>query len=178
MIGALVNSKKRCKSCKNYFPSEEVVPTNLGSFCTSCFGSAEKRYPTKLAKPKPTKRTRTRGGAPPEVKEKIRTRDKNRCRWCGSPRILEVHHIEYRSQGGTNEQHNLITLCKEHHEKAHSNKKAWQRTLKLSNWVLLNEDRMIPMKSLIFALIGDRDDTEVALSDFWYLQPELSMIDL
>lgn len=166
------NSKRRCKSCKDYFPAEEVVNSNLGNFCTTCFGDAEKRYPTKLAKPgKTRKRTRTRGGAPPEVKEKIRTRDKNRCRWCSSPRILEVHHIEYRSQGGSDEQHNLITLCKEHHEKAHSHKGAWQDTLKFSNWILLSEHRIVSMKSIVHSLIGDRDDVEDALSEFWELQP-------
>lgn len=175
-----MNSKKRCKSCKDYFPTEEIITTNLGNFCTSCFGCAEKRYPTKIGKPKLTKKRGKRGGAPPEVKEKIRARDKHRCRWCGSPILLEVHHVEYRSQGGTHDGYNLITLCKAHHDKAHSHKKAWQRTLKLSNWILLSEHRIISMKSLIHSLVGDRDDVEDALSEFWAEQPEseLSMIDL
>lgn len=169
-----MNSKKRCKSCKDYFPAQEVVSSNVGSFCTTCFSNAEKRYPTKLAKPgknRKKKRTRTRGGAPTEIKEEIRDRDKHRCRWCSSPNILEVHHIKYLSQGGNHERHNLITLCKEHHEKAHSHKKAWQKTLQLSNWILLAEHRFVSMRSLTLSLVGDADDVEEALAEFWGLQP-------
>ena len=32
----------------------------------------------------------------------------------------DVHHIVYRSQGGTDDVSNLIALCRTHHEKAHS----------------------------------------------------------
>ena len=50
-------------------------------------------------------------------------RDKYKCKLChgksGDER-LEVHHIQYRSQGGSNHLNNLITLCKTCHEKVHS----------------------------------------------------------
>ena len=48
------------------------------------------------------------------------------CQLCGSTDWLEIHHIIYRSQGGNNDERNLIRLCKYHHQEVHSNKKKWQ----------------------------------------------------
>ena len=50
---------------------------------------------------------------------KILRRDRYRCcvPGCRSRRGLEVHHIEFRSQGGTNDPGNLITLCHAHHQR-------------------------------------------------------------
>jgi len=46
-------------------------------------------------------------------------RDGFKCQHCGSKEHLEVHHIIYRSQGGTNNVNNLITLCHECHQDVH-----------------------------------------------------------
>ena len=48
---------------------------------------------------------------------KIMERDGFRCQvpGCSCRRFLEVHHIVYRSHGGSNEGWNLITLCGFHH---------------------------------------------------------------
>lgn len=51
------------------------------------------------------------------------------CQLCGSTNWLEIHHILYRSQGGNNDERNLIRLCKNCHELVHSNKKKWQKFL-------------------------------------------------
>ena len=48
------------------------------------------------------------------------------CQLCGSANWLEIHHIYYRSQGGLNDERNLIRLCKKCHQMVHSNKKKWQ----------------------------------------------------
>lgn len=37
---------------------------------------------------------------------------------CGGP--LTRHHVRYRSEGGTNEPSNLVTLCRQHHDWVHS----------------------------------------------------------
>lgn len=42
-------------------------------------------------------------------------RDEHRCRKCGFPADLEVHHIKERSAGGTHALDNLITLCTDCH---------------------------------------------------------------
>lgn len=46
-------------------------------------------------------------------------RDDYKCCHCGSTENLEVHHIKHRSDGGTDELDNLITLCAECHMKEH-----------------------------------------------------------
>ena len=42
---------------------------------------------------------------------------------CGKKHTrLEVHHIIYRSQSGTDDENNLITLCEDCHSKVHDGK--------------------------------------------------------
>ena len=48
------------------------------------------------------------------------------CQLCGSTQWLEIHHIVYRSELGSNDERNLIRLCKYHHQLVHSNKRKWQ----------------------------------------------------
>lgn len=45
-------------------------------------------------------------------------RDKGLCVLCSSP-ATEVHHIIFRSYGGTNDLKNLACLCRHCHELAH-----------------------------------------------------------
>ena len=48
-------------------------------------------------------------------------RDKYTCQCCGKKNCkLEVHHIIFKSRGGTNDEENLITLCKECHDGVHA----------------------------------------------------------
>ena len=47
-------------------------------------------------------------------------RDKYACQYCGAKNTrLEVHHIVFRSQGGSDDLDNLITLCKKCHHDLH-----------------------------------------------------------
>ena len=53
-------------------------------------------------------------------KDYILHRDNFKCQLCGKTHTkLEVHHIIFRSKGGTNDENNLITLCSECHKKLH-----------------------------------------------------------
>ena len=55
-------------------------------------------------------------------KEAVLNRDNYTCQCCGKKATrLEVHHIIYRSNGGTDDENNLITLCEECHGKVHKN---------------------------------------------------------
>lgn len=55
-----------------------------------------------------------------EVARGIRARDHMRCTACSATDfILDVHHIVYLSKHGTNQQHNLITLCRPCHQAEH-----------------------------------------------------------
>lgn len=42
------------------------------------------------------------------------------CEHCGK-RAVDIHHIIYRSHGGTDEVENLIALCRKCHDMAHDN---------------------------------------------------------
>ena len=53
-------------------------------------------------------------------REAVLHRDGYTCQLCGRKHTrLEVHHIIYRSQGGTDDEDNLITLCEDCHDKVH-----------------------------------------------------------
>lgn len=49
----------------------------------------------------------------------VRDRAAGRCENCGSRKALQVHHVIYRSQGGTHEPSNLKALCMDCHGSAH-----------------------------------------------------------
>lgn len=76
-------------------------------------------------KPHTTRTTAPNG----DQRRRVRKRDGNCCRWCGSTTSLQVHHVLYLSQGGPNLMGNLITLCLAHHEIVHSNKRVYQPVL-------------------------------------------------
>lgn len=55
-----------------------------------------------------------------KVSQRIRHRDDGKCKACGATNtILDVHHIIYLSRHGTNNQNNLITLCRKCHDAEH-----------------------------------------------------------
>ena len=57
-----------------------------------------------------------------ETRKAVYRRDGYHCAVCGDPRRLQIHHITHRSQGGGDEQMNLITLCPICHAIAHNTK--------------------------------------------------------
>lgn len=53
----------------------------------------------------------------------VLNRDDYTCQYCkgkSKDNRLEVHHIVFRSQGGSDDENNLITLCKTCHDKLHA----------------------------------------------------------
>ena len=53
-------------------------------------------------------------------KEAVLNRDNYTCQLCGKKHIrLEVHHIIFKSNGGTDDENNLITLCETCHKGIH-----------------------------------------------------------
>ncbi len=53
------------------------------------------------------------------LREQVLRRDGSRCQCCGSRSKLEVHHKEFRSQGGDDSEENLISLCASCHSLVH-----------------------------------------------------------
>ena len=54
-----------------------------------------------------------------ELCRRVLKRDNWRCQVCGSRNNLQVHHQQLRSQQGSDEDSNLITLCAGCHEGLH-----------------------------------------------------------
>ena len=46
-----------------------------------------------------------------EIRQEVLQRDNHQCQVCGKEHSGQVHHVIPRSQGGTNDFSNLITLC-------------------------------------------------------------------
>ena len=46
-----------------------------------------------------------------EIRQEVLQRDDRKCQVCGKEHSGQVHHVIPRSQGGTNDLSNLITLC-------------------------------------------------------------------
>ena len=54
-------------------------------------------------------------------REAVLHRDNYTCQCCGKKNCrLEVHHIKFKSNGGTDDEENLITLCEECHNGVHA----------------------------------------------------------
>lgn len=58
------------------------------------------------------------------VREYVLHRDSHKCQAgkTGCTKRLEVHHIKFKSQGGSDTPNNLITLCSKHHKQLHEGK--------------------------------------------------------
>jgi hypothetical protein len=52
-------------------------------------------------------------------KQACLVRDEFKCRVCGAKSSLQCHHIKPRSKGGTDKLSNLMTLCKDCHDRHH-----------------------------------------------------------
>jgi hypothetical protein len=65
--------------------------------------------------------TRAKQTIRPALRRAVLRRDQQRCRapGCRNATLLDLHHVELRSEGGGNEPENLITVCSAHHRAAH-----------------------------------------------------------
>ena len=54
------------------------------------------------------------------LQRQVLERDSWRCQDCGTSRHLQVHHRQFRSHAGNDEEGNLITLCAACHSRIHS----------------------------------------------------------
>lgn len=51
------------------------------------------------------------------------------CQYCGCNNWTDLHHIQYRSQWGSDDATNLIMLCRHDHELVHKNNTPEQRDI-------------------------------------------------
>lgn len=127
-----MNSKARCKGCKQYRYQKVMRKVGLSYYCPTC-------------KPQQARNTTRRSESgkhaaksiPPWLRQEVLDRDGRMCRWCGTSSGVELHHILYRSQQGKHENGNLITLCGSCHKGergVHSNKALYQPVLRAIIW--------------------------------------------
>lgn len=131
-------AKVRCSYCRSYVEKTALYRcSSLVKVCSpECLtGLSCRKKVIKKTKYPPRSKKDTDGGVPQKVREEVLTRDRFRCRFCSTVSFLHVHHIIYRSQGGSHESWNLITLCEEHHTKMHSDKRRWMPVLQGVNYL-------------------------------------------
>jgi hypothetical protein len=142
-------SRVRCSVCHQYFDRDEafkILP--LSRLCSEdCYGAYLDKRRDRQPKSAPAARAR-KPSLPIRIRRLVRERDANVCRFCGI-RGQEVHHIQYRSSGGSDEPSNLILLCNEHHALVHSNKRRWQPVLFGVLWMGYVEGRWMTVPQFV-----------------------------
>ena len=75
-----------------------------------------------------------------EVRLAVFARDNYRCLHCGEDDMgaLQAHHYKFRSQGGGDEQGNLVTVCIKCHRGIH---RGWLRVVKASGYFFFGQGR-------------------------------------
>lgn len=116
----------RCKYCDEYVDREDALRAGLSSFCSRDHLFAYQNQVKAKQKPKTD--------VSPEVRQAIFQADGYSCRLCGTPYILHIHHIKYRSEGGTHDPENLVVLCMACHELVHTDKGHFQPLLQEIVW--------------------------------------------
>jgi hypothetical protein len=111
---------------------------------------------------------------PPATRRAVLIRDRGRCQvpGCRCRDHLALHHIRFRSQGGTHDPDNLITLCWAHHDMLHRGVLHLERA---ADGTLRWDRGPGEALALTAAIQGDRAELEhAALADFegpsgsWY----------
>lgn len=150
--GSMANSVRRCTNCRDYFPAELIRRAALGGTCSpKCYEELRSKARAKRQRRAVNlerARKDRRESLPSDKRRRVRRRDGDKCRYCGTAFGLQVHHIEYRSQGGDDQLHNLITLCAEHHALVHSNKRKWQPLCRAYVWSYYIEGRRMTLLQL------------------------------
>lgn len=152
-----MGAKARCSQCRDYFNKDDMLRTGLGGLggiCSQeCFTAFVEKTRAKRVRRKAHREQKFTGGRrlPGTCRDRVRRRDGGRCRWCGTTDLLQIHHVFYRSEGGADTPRNLLTLCWECHERAHSNKRKYQRILLYVLWLEYERDRHVTVPAA-FAL--------------------------
>lgn len=155
-----MNTKKRCTTCRNYYDPFDGLSIKVGlsgvcsSECLEDLKDKARRKRARRAMHREQKHKFSRR-LPGQIRDKVRERDGSRCRFCGTSSEIQVHHIQYRSQGGGDAEWNLISLCNTHHQLMHSSKRTWQPVLQMVQYLYYFHDRLltVPEAQRIFGEI-------------------------
>jgi hypothetical protein len=95
------------------------------------------------------------------TKAYVLDRDKYKCQYCkGKTKDsrLHVHHIIFRSKGGSDEQENLITLCKTCHDKLHNSEISLKKNGKVKGQ-LKHATQMNSIRIQLLRLLPEAEET-------------------
>lgn len=155
----------RCSICRNYFPKDRMLHTGLGSLggvCSEeCKTAYVKKYRDKRVRRREHREKKFVPGRrlPGTCRDRVRKRDDGRCRWCGTDQNVQIHHVRYRSQGGPDTPKNLISICADCHELAHSNKRKYQPVLFTWLWLYYELGREVTVPAVFRELGWHRTET-------------------
>lgn len=150
----VTNSRYRCQGCREYKPAPPWRKMGLGGVCSEACYKSRAVFSVRSAE-SPNGGAYIKGAAadgariaraaraltiPTTVRTQVMFRDRNRCRWCGGI-ANHLHHIRYRSEGVDHSVHNLISLCRTHHDLVHTDKRRWQPVLLATVWLTMVEGR-------------------------------------
>ncbi len=130
----------RCKYCKEYFPREDCIRVGPSSFCSQEHRNAHFQAQARSRGTTAAHRRRL-SKVPPQIEQRVKKADRNRCRLCGKTYGLALHHIHYRSEPKNkpwmNEPWNLITLCNNpcHLQVVHGDKERFKPLLLGLTWL-------------------------------------------
>lgn len=133
----------RCAFCKKYIDREKARRYGLSSYCDlhcmsdHMWAQRSSKNAFKVSTGKQSKKPKT--DVPKATRDAVLLVDKV-CRSCFTTKNLHLHHVVYRGQKlrlmeGDHQRHNLITLCRDCHEKVHSDKKRYQPLLLALIWM-------------------------------------------
>lgn len=112
--------------CRLHEHCEEKIESGLIAKAVGCSESYARRFsyePERGGFQKDWSKSNQNEKVSPGARTKIIRRDGGCCLRCGTSEDLEVHHIQPISQGGTNDDANLATLCVSCHHSAHGGSK-------------------------------------------------------
>ena len=150
-----MGAKARCSICKNYYPKDEMLQQGLGGLGGICSDECRELYVQKYRakrvrrKENREKKYTNTGGRrlPGTCRDRVKRRDSETCRWCGTTQYVQIHHVRYRSEGGPDTPRNLISLCDSCHARAHTNKRKYQPVLLLWLWLFYEQENEVTVES-------------------------------
>lgn len=148
-----MSTKARCSVCRNYVPKEEMLRTGLGGLggiCSEkCLEDYIEKYRNKRVRRKENREKKFTGSRSlaGSCRDRVKRRDSEKCRWCGTTDSIEIHHVYYRSEGGADTPRNLISLCTADHALAHTNKKKYQPILLLWLWLYYEKEMNVNVET-------------------------------
>ncbi len=104
---------EHCSSCgRTTAPEAEVSETHVGQACCDAEILEMRHGPT---------RGHVSRTIPPATRRAVLQRDHHRCQvpGCSNRLWLDIHHLDYRRNGGGHSEGNLLTVCCTHHQLVH-----------------------------------------------------------